>query len=144
MTREFLYLFIRQHRLAVLATTATGRQHAKTPHPEAAVIGFAVTKDFEIVFDTDKTSRKYANLIAHPHTALVIGWDNETTVQYEGVARELAATEGDAYKEVYYSVYPDGRERAKSWPNLTHFVIQPTWIRYSNFNDPPAIHEITF
>ena len=139
MTKEFIYTIIRQHQLAVLATSSTGLQ------PQAALIGFAITEDLEIVFDTVTTSRKYANLSAHPRAALVIGWENETTVQYEGVARELRAEQDDdTYREVYYSVFPEGRQRAVDWLQLTHFVIRPQWIRYSNFNDPSVIEELSF
>jgi pyridoxine/pyridoxamine 5'-phosphate oxidase len=110
--------------------------------PEAALVGFAVTPDLEIVFDTVRTSRKYINLIANPQVALVIGWKNETTVQYEGAARELGPAD-DVYREIYYTVYPDGRQRAAEWPELIHFVIRPSWIRYSNFNDPVVIEEVS-
>ena len=137
MTKEFIYSKLQQHRLAVLATVEEGGR------PQAALVGFAVTPDLEIVFDTVRTSRKFSNLIANPRVALVIGWKNETTIQYEGIVRELGEGEGMEYKEVYYAVYPDGRQRAVEWPGLTHFVIRPSWIRYSNFNDPVVIEEMS-
>ncbi len=137
MTKEFIYAFLRQHKLAVLATAS------KTSLPEAALVGFAITPDLEIVFDTVKISRKYDNLIANPQVALVVGWENETTVQYEGIAAELTDKHPAIYRETYFSVWPDGRERAAGWPNLTHFVIKPEWIRYSNYNDPTLIREWT-
>jgi len=150
MTREFIYDQIRQFRLAVLATTSGDHQ------PEAAVVGIAITNDLEIVFDTVRSSRKYRNLIAQPKVALVIGWKNETTIQFEGDAVELglvgeagrvdagARMDADAYREVYYAVFPDGRDRATTWEGLTHFVIRPRWIRYSNFNEPVRIEELKF
>lgn len=137
MTKEFCYSFLRRHRLAVLATLTDGLR------PQAALVGFAVTPDLEIVFDTVRTSRKYSNLIANPQVALVIGWKNETSIQYEGVASELRAGEGEIYKEVYYAVFPDGRQRAADWAGLTHFVVRPSWMRYSNFNDPVVIEEMS-
>ena len=137
MTREFVYDQIRQFRLAVLATTSEDHQ------PEAAVVGIAVTRELEIVVDTVRSSRKYRNLIAQPKVALVIGWKNETTIQYEGDAVELGV-DGDVYRDVYYAVFPDGRERAATWEGLTHFVIRPRWIRYSNFNEPVRIEELRF
>ncbi|GGB17404.1 pyridoxamine 5'-phosphate oxidase family protein [Puia dinghuensis] len=138
MTTEFLVQFIRRHSIAALATTSGNHQ------PEAAIVGIAVTDDLEIVFDTVRGSRKYPNLIECPRVALVIGWKHETTVQYEGVARELAGAEDDVYREVYYSVYPDGRQRAATWEGLVHFVVRPQWIRYSNFNEPVRIEEMRF
>jgi pyridoxine/pyridoxamine 5'-phosphate oxidase len=138
MTKEFCHSFLHRHQLAVLATVSGyGRQ------PEAALVGFATTSDLEIVFDTVRSSRKYGNLCANPRVALVIGWKNETSVQYEGIATELPPGLGDEFKEAYYEVFPDGRQRAAEWSGLTHFVVRPLWIRYSNFNDPAVIEEMT-
>ena len=138
MTKEFIYNFIRQHTLAVVSTLSIDNK------PEAALVGFAISEDLEIVFDTVKTSRKYPNLLQNPAVAVVIGWDNETTVQYEGIATELTGPDASHFKEIYFEVYSDGRERAKTWPHIVHFKITPKWIRYSNFNDPVVIEEIDF
>jgi len=138
MTREFLYNFIKQQNLAVISTLS------KENKPEAALVGFAISQDLEIVFDTVKTSRKYQNLLHNPHVAVVIGWDNETTVQYEGIGTELNGAEDNDYREIYYGAYPDGRERTVTWPHIVHFKITPKWIRYSNFNDPVVIGEMDF
>jgi general stress protein 26 len=62
--------------------------------PQAAVVGFIVTDDFEIFFDTVDTSRKVPNLRRNPRVAFVVGGTmsgDERTVQYEGVADEPAA-----------------------------------------------------
>ena len=91
-----------------------------------------------------KTSRKYQNLLQNPFVAIVVGWDNETTVQYEGIASELSREDADYYKEIYFEVYKDGRERAITWPHIVHFKITPSWIRYSNFNMPVVIEEMAF
>jgi nitroimidazol reductase NimA-like FMN-containing flavoprotein (pyridoxamine 5'-phosphate oxidase superfamily) len=139
MTKEFCYSFLQAHRLAVLATMGEGGVQ-----PQAALVGIAVTPDLEIVFDTVRSSRKYENLCANPLVALVIGWRNETSVQYEGSAIELPANEGPEYRETYYSVFPDGRQRAAEWEGLIHFVIRPSWIRYSNFNAPAVVEEMSF
>lgn len=138
MTKELIYDFIKQTNLAVISTLS------KENKPEAALVGFAVSEDLEIVFDTVKTSRKYPNLLQNPFVAVVIGWDNETTVQYEGIAAELTGPEAGHYKEIYFEVYPDGRERAVTWPHIVHFKITPKWIRYSNFNDPMVVEEMNF
>jgi len=138
MTTEFIYQFIKQHRLAVIATNSPGGQ------PEAAVVGIAVTPALEIVFDTVKISRKYQNIKQNPYVALVIGWDNETTVQYEGEAVELSGADDNIYREAYYSIYPDGRQRATEWPGLVHFKVVLKWLRYSNFNQPAVIEEMNF
>jgi general stress protein 26 len=137
MTKAFIYEVIRRHQLAVLATGT--QEHG----PEAAVVGFAVTEQLEIIFDTINTSRKYRNMIDDARVALVIGWDEETTIQYEGTAVLLSGEGADLYKEIYYSVFPDGRQRAATSPNLVHFKVIPHWVRYSNFNEPVMIEEMS-
>jgi uncharacterized pyridoxamine 5'-phosphate oxidase family protein len=60
MTKEFLYQFIAKNKYAVLSTV-TPQQH-----PEAAVVGIAVTTELHLIFDTVNTSRKYQNLVKNP------------------------------------------------------------------------------
>jgi hypothetical protein len=138
MNSTALLEFMRLHRLAVQASvSAVGAA-------QAALIGVAITDQFEIVFDTIQTTRKAQNLRLNPHIALVIGgWapGDERTVQYEGVADEPSGRELDRLKQVYYVAYPDGPARA-SWPGLIYVRVRPTWVRYSDFNvDPPEIVE---
>jgi hypothetical protein len=47
MTKDFLYSFIKKHRLTVLSTLSSGDT------PEAALVGFAVAKKLEIIFDNE-------------------------------------------------------------------------------------------
>jgi hypothetical protein len=108
--------------------------------PQAAVLAIAVTPDLEIVFDTVNTSRKYRNLKVRPQCSITM-WIGEVTVQYEGIAEQ---TDLDRYKEAYFKKLPDGRDRL-SWPGITHFVVRPKWIRYTDFNArPPKIEEFSF
>jgi hypothetical protein len=39
--------------------------------------------------------------------------------------------------EIYFETFPDGRERL-AWPGITHFVIRPKLIRYSDFDARPT------
>jgi len=138
MTPAQLLQFIRSQRLAVEASVspASGAQ--------AAVVGIAVTNDFEIIFDTVETTRKARNLRQNPKIALVIGGlspGDERTVQYEGIADEPHGRELERIKNAYFEVWPDGRIR-QTWPGLTYIRARPTWIRYSDYNhDPPEIVE---
>jgi general stress protein 26 len=137
--KELFYQFINQHKLGVVATINMAG------NSEAALIGIAVSDKLEIIFDTVNTSRKYQNILRHQQVSVVIGWDNETTVQYEGIAEVLSDdNEAEKLRDIYYQVYPDGRERAKTWPGLVHIKIIPQWLRYSNFNDPVTIEELRF
>ncbi len=108
--------------------------------PQSAVVGFAVTPELEIVFDTVSSSRKYRDLKGDPRCSVVV-WSGEVTVQFEGIAEETVA---DRYKEAYFQKLPDGRERL-SRPGITYFLVRPKWIRYSNFGArPPEIEEVSF
>jgi len=130
--------FMRAHRLAVQATASTDGA------PQAAVVGFAVSDRFEIVFDTLASTRKALNIRANARVAFVIGGlkkNDERTVQFEGIADEPTATELERLKRIYYEVFPDGPDRL-NWPGLIYVRVQPTWIRYSDYTrDPPEIAE---
>ena len=137
--KDLVYNFIRQHQLAVVSTIGSDGK------PGSALVGIAVSGNLDIIFDTVKTSRKYYNILNNKHVAIVIGWDNETTVQYEGEAGILGDDAiSDNYRQIYYTAWPDGRERAETWPGLVHIKVSPKWIRYSNFNAPVKIEEIKF
>jgi len=128
-----VFQFMNRERLAVLATADDKGQ------PEAALMGFAVTPELEIIFDTVKTSRKYPNLKANPRVAWVIGCTTEITIQYEGIAEELEGERLAKYKKVYFAAFPDGPAR-ESWPGITYFVVRPKWVRYCDYN--PASRRI--
>ena len=137
--KDLIYQFITQQKLAVISTISSDG------NPESALVGIAVSIYLEIIFDTVTASRKYQNILHNPKVSIVVGWDDEITVQYEGIATVLG-NDGDAdnMREMYYRAYPDGRERADTWPGLVHIKISPRWIRYSNFNELTVIKELTF
>ena len=121
------YEFMKKESLAVLATAS------EDGHPEAALMGFAVTAQLEIIFDTVKSSRKYPNLKRNPRVAWVVGCTTEITVQYEGMAEELEGEELAKYKKIYFAKFPDGPAR-ESWPGITYFVVRPEWVRYCDYD----------
>jgi hypothetical protein len=108
---------------------------------QAAVVGIAVSDDFEIVFDTMTDSRKAKNLRANPSIAFVIGPIHDgaqRTVQYEGIADMPSGDELRRIREIYFDVFPDGRDRL-DWVGLIHVRVKPTWIRYSNYAPQPPL-----
>ena len=127
-----LITFLRRHPWGVVATVAAGGA------PQAAVVGIAVTDHLELVFDTVDASRKVTNLRADGRVAVVVGWDDEQTVQLEGLADEPAGDELEACLAAYFAAFPDGRER-RSWPGITYIRVRPTWIRYSDFRQTPPV-----
>ena len=139
MNESDLYGFLLQWKLGVLGTI--GPDGA----PQSALMGIAVTRQLEIVFDTVKSSRKYPNLVARPACSFVIGgWNGpEQTVQYEGIAEELRSPELERYQQIYFAAWPDGPARMK-WTGIVYFVVRPRWIRYSDFDQsPPIIREFS-
>jgi hypothetical protein len=63
----------------------------------------------------------------------VVGCTTEVTVQYEGVAEELAGEELAKHKKIYFGTFPAGPVR-ESWPGISYFVVRPTWVRYCDYN----------
>jgi general stress protein 26 len=139
ITKELIYQFIAGRKLGAVSTVNSNGE------PESAVVSIAVSESLEVIFDTVKASRKYQNILHHANVALVIGWDDEITVQYEGTAEVLGTgDEADRLRAIYYQTYPDGPQRAATWPGLVHIKVTPNWIRYSDFNEPPLIEELSF
>jgi general stress protein 26 len=136
--KQIILDFLKKHILAVLSTTT------KDHNPQSAVLEFGETPKLEIIFDTLRTSRKYKNLQTNKNVSLVIGWDENITIQYEGVAQELTGNELTKYRDLYLIKNP----KAKKWaldPNIAYFKISPKWIRHSNLNQHPwEIFEINF
>jgi general stress protein 26 len=129
MTKEFLYNFIRRYKYGIVSTVSLRNT------PESACVGFAVTADLEIIFDTVSDSRKYKNLLLNHNIAFVIGCRGEQTVQYEGVAKVPDDKELDNLLQTYFEVFPEGKVRKDKWKNIAYFCVTPKWIRYSNFNN---------
>jgi len=136
MTRSQLIQFVQRQRLGVVSSLAPDGA------PQSAVVGIAISEAGELVFDTLGASRKARNLRRDPRASLVV-WENERTVQLDGLADEPTGAELDRLREVYFAAHPSGRERL-AWPGLTHFRIVPTWGRFSDFeaSDGPLIVEL--
>jgi general stress protein 26 len=127
--------FAAGQKLAVLSTVSPKNE------PESALMGIAVTPEFEIIFHTSKASRKYGNLVANPKAAFVIGCSGAISVQCEGLAEELSGAELERRLKVYFAVFPDAKE-GQSKPGTTYFVVRPKWLRYGDYGQmPPCIRE---
>ena len=137
MDRAGVFRFLDSCGLGVVSTLAADGA------PQSALVGMAVTPELEIIFDTVERSRKFGNLMRDPRASLVAGWQGETTVQLEGMARQISSTELGRYHEVYFKKFPDGPVRLK-WEGIAYFVIAPRWIRDSDYGQsPPEIVELT-
>lgn len=134
MTKHELFAFMQSQKYAVLS--CVNEEGA----PESALVGIAVTPELEIVFDTVKTSRKYANLCARPAASFVVGCTGDQTLQYEGTTQELAGAELERYKPIYFAAFPDGPSR-QHLPATCYFVLRPKWIRFSDYGATPTLIE---
>lgn len=65
MTRAQFVAFVRAARQGVIATVDVGGS------PEAALVGFAVTDEAEVIFDSLTEARKVRDIRARPRVALV-------------------------------------------------------------------------
>jgi general stress protein 26 len=129
--------FVRQRGLAVIATRGSDGA------PQAALVGITATRRGELVFDTSRSSRKFRNLSSFAQVALVIGWDNEMTVQCEGIADIPTGVDRDRCLEAYLAQYPDGVERAHDH-DIVHVRVRPGWLRYSDYRPGSfTVEEIT-
>lgn len=127
MNKGQIFNFIQSHDLCALSTVSPANT------PEVAVVKFAITANFEIVFNTYNTYRKYINMQQNPNVAVVIGGEKGITVQYEGKAVELQGTESGKYQAIFHQ-----KHSKSSWhthPQTRFFKIIPAWLRYSDVRD---------
>jgi len=139
LSRSELLEYLRKRRYCVQATVAPGGG------PQAAVVGFAVSDDLEIVFDTLSSTRKCKNLRRDGRIALVVGvGEDERTAQIEGIADEPTGAELERLKAVYFAAFPDGVERL-AWEGITYFRVRPSFVLFSDFahSGGPRIEELT-
>jgi general stress protein 26 len=135
MTLEQVFDIAKRKRFLVVSTVD------QSGAPEAALMGFALTEANEIVFDTLASSRKAVNLERNSTAALVIGWDDNISLQIEGLARRPVGDDLASAKAAYFREWPDGRAR-ENWPDIAYLVVKPRWIRYSNYAaGPPVVEE---
>ena len=141
MERAELIALLRQHQLAVESSVnASG-------NPQAALVAFALTDAFELVFYARVPSRKIANLRRKPNIALVIGgWvgADQRTVQYEGRADFPDGAELSRVQRDYFRTFP-GTQRLLAQTNVVWVRVQPVWMRYSDYGvAPKREHEFQF
>ncbi len=136
--RELISRFLAAQNLMVISSISPEGD------PQSAVVEFAETEDFKIVFDTYDHFRKYQNFKSNSSVALVFDDRTAVTVQYEGSVRELSSSEMGTYIDIYLRKLP-GAARFVERPETRWFCVVPKWIRYTDLtNEPWVIHEIKF
>ena len=127
MKKTEILTFIYSHDLCVLSTVNPKNT------PEAAVIKFAITNNFEIIFNTYNTYRKYKNMHSNQNVAVVIGGEKGITVQYEGKVQELSGKELEQYSALFHQKHT--KSKWHTHPQTRFFKIIPVWLRYSDVRD---------
>ena len=136
-TRDEVLEFLRSQRCGVIATaTSDGR-------PEAALVDIAATGAGEIIFETTSATRKFGNLRDNPRAALVVGWDNEQTLQIDGIVDAPSGHELVRLQDFYLSVFPQ-KASHPNWPGNHYFRIRPRWMRFSDYHMPRSVEEFRF
>jgi|SRR3989344_2137855 len=132
--------FMKENMLTVISTV-----DVDINKPESAVIAFAQKDNFELIFGTKNTTRKYRNLQKNPNVSFVIGWDSDIgTVQYEGVAKELSGEESKLHSSILIAKNPRS-EKFVNREDQRYFLVQPRWIRILDMTKiPDETFEINF
>jgi hypothetical protein len=66
-------------------------------------------------------------------------------VQYEGIVKIPTGIELDNLLKIYFDSFPEGKYRNENWNEIAYILIEPTWIRYSDYSKiTPQIEEIRF
>ena len=66
------------------------------------------------------------------------------TVQLEGSTFSAGGCRSGAVSAVYFTAWPDRRDRLRWRAGIAYLVVRPTLIRYSDFDQrPPVISEFT-
>jgi general stress protein 26 len=140
-TKKLILNFLALNSLGVISTVG------KNAQPEAALVAFAETPELELIFQTQSNTRKYQNLQQNSKVALVIGWDSviHKTLQYEGVASEVAAQDSEKYIKIFKAKKTPCTEDFLNEPNVKFFKVVPTWIGFSDYTGKkPQITELFF
>ncbi len=110
-------LFAAQH-LVVLSTHGDGQ-------PYASLVAFVASNDLKaLYFATDRSTRKFANLTAHPPVAMLIDSRTNRVADFHeavaatatGVAEEVSPAERESLQALYLEKHP----------HLVDFVTAPT------------------
>ncbi len=129
MTKEELISYISARQFTVISTIGD-------EYPESACIEFG-NDGLTLIFDTNRESRKFKNLQKSSKVSLVIGWEDERTVQYEGNATLLEkGPELDQLKRAYFKKAP-GAQKWEATDGNVYFKVEPVWIRFTDLNTTP-------
>lgn len=127
--KQDIYDYLNSQSLMVLSTVS---EHGQ---PQSALVGFGQSPDLQLIIGTNKRSRKVTNILNNNRVSAVISW-GACTIQYQGTARLLDGDEKEHFCGLYFAKSPDAKQYSKD-PNECYFIIEPTWIRYTDVSTYP-------
>ncbi len=134
--KDKVLAFLKTQQLCVLSTVS------KDGLPESAVMGFSENDQLELTLGTEKSSRKYKNLLFSPSVSIVIGGLEGITVQYDGTARVLDEAEARVSLKNHLRKLPIA-EKFASRPGQVWIKVTPKWLRYTDTKkEPQEIEEL--
>ncbi|MBU1104947.1 pyridoxamine 5'-phosphate oxidase family protein [Candidatus Parcubacteria bacterium] len=135
MDKEGVLAFLKSRELCVLATAdASGKT-------QAATMAYVAKDDFSLLFSTDATTRKMANIKVNSKASVVVGCENDNpTVQIDGDITQVVDDSGAAKERDYMlQVHPEWKDYVADG-TILRFV--PSWTKYSNHaTNPPEVLE---
>ncbi len=136
---EKILNFIRHHNLCVVATVNSEQK------PDIALMEFLIDQNLEIIVGTKKEYQKYKNLKNNPHTAIEIGFYEDITIQYQGIAKEIPTTNLESFQKNNVATRLKENKYLGIENDLVYFKITPTYIRYTDVSQGPWQHfEVIF
>lgn len=116
--------YVRAHPGAVVASLGPDGE------PQAAYLPVVATAIGELVFDARDDSRKVANIRRDPRVAVVLGGEDGTTVQLQGVADEPEGADGERCAAAYAAAFPSASIGS---PGIVVVRITPDWARFGDY-----------
>ncbi len=106
----------------------------------AATVGFSHDEKLQIIIASKNFTRKVNDIRQNSNVAIVFGFEMPITVQYEGVAKEVAKDELGEKLARHFEKVPAAKRFADD-PRETYLLITPTWLRYRNLMDESQTFE---
>lgn len=134
MNLEDVKTFLTLSTTCVIATIGDSWQ------PEAATVGFSLDGELKVLIATNEKTRKAANLAENNKVALVVGFDGPKTVQLEGEAEKIDQTKHQDRINLHFEKVP-GAKKFSGESGQNYYLITPTWLRFTDYTQDPAIFE---
>ncbi|HEY5714152.1 MAG TPA: pyridoxamine 5'-phosphate oxidase family protein [Candidatus Gracilibacteria bacterium] len=124
--------FLKDHTFATISTVSPQQK------PESATVEyFLLDEGLDVVFRTQTNFRKYKNLKQNPAVALQIRAQETSTLQYEGMAQEIALDSLSVNEKIAIASRSISGRVIYEEDKGVYFRIKPTWIRLTDVSKQP-------